>query len=205
MIARAALAVALLGAVACGEPDGGEVPAPGAPGEAPTRVEEPAAEAPAVDTAAASDTAGTAADTAAAAPGSASAPAPPGGYALESRPAGAGRLARIVYASPRITPEVARFYDETIRASRRIEIDIAGDNVVAYALSPATALGPGTTEEEIAALLERRAEPIVVVEPWTPRPDDPLVMDLHDAGQHERAEELLDSRSRVTIVYAVRP
>ncbi|MDX1624813.1 MAG: hypothetical protein R3199_12635, partial [Gemmatimonadota bacterium] len=63
------------------------------------------------------------------------APAPPGGYAVDSRPAGEGRLARIEYASPKTVSELAEFYDRRIDATRRLEILTADGSVVAWGLS----------------------------------------------------------------------
>ncbi|MDX1624518.1 MAG: hypothetical protein R3199_11125, partial [Gemmatimonadota bacterium] len=132
------------------------------------------------------------------------APAPPGGYAVDSRPADQGRLARIEYASPKTVSEVAEFYDRQIDAARRVEIEAAGRTVVAWGLSAGTTLEEGSDAGDVERLLEQRSEPMVVVSPWTVSADDPLVRELRDAGQEEQAEALLDTESRVTVVYAVR-
>ncbi|MDX1660194.1 MAG: hypothetical protein R3326_00265 [Gemmatimonadota bacterium] len=132
------------------------------------------------------------------------APAPPGGYAVESRPAEGGKLARIEYASPRTVAEVAEFYDGRIETPRKVEVDVAGDDLVAYALSSGTTLEPSTTAQDVERLIDQRTEPIVVVSPWQIQRDDPLIRDLRDAGLGEQADQLLNTKSKVTVVYAVR-
>lgn len=132
------------------------------------------------------------------------APAPPGGYAVESRPAEGGALARIEYASPRTVAEVAGFYDGQIQTPRKVEVEVAGDNLVAYALSSGSTLSAATTAQDIERLLDERSEPIVVVSPWRIQRDDPLIRDLRDAGLAEQADQLLDTKSKITVIYAVR-
>lgn len=132
------------------------------------------------------------------------APAPPGGYAVESRPAEGGRLARVEYASPRTVAEIAAFYDSQVQAARKVEVDIAGDNLVAYALSPGTTLTAATTAQDIERLLDQRSEPVVVVSPWQVQRNDPLIRDLRDAGLEDQADQLLNTKSKITVIYAVR-
>lgn len=132
------------------------------------------------------------------------APAPPGGYAVESRPAEGGRLARIEYASPRTVDEVAAFYDGQIQTPQRVEVDVAGDDITAFALSSGTTLTAATTIQDIERLLDQRSEPIVVVSPWQIQRDDPLIRDLRDAGLEDQADQLLQTKSKITVVYAVR-
>lgn len=132
------------------------------------------------------------------------APSPPGGYAVESDPAEDGRLARIEYASPRTVSEVATFYDGRIQTPRKVTVDLAGDDLVAYALSSATTLQAGSTVQDVERLLDQRSEPIVVVSPWKLNRDDPLIRDLQDAGLDGQADQLLNTKSKVTVIYAVR-
>lgn len=132
------------------------------------------------------------------------APAPPGGYAVESRPAEDGRLARIEYASPRTVDEVAAFYDGQIEAPQKVEVDVAGDDITAFALSSGTTLSAATTIQDIERLLDQRSEPIVVVSPWQIQRDDPLIRDLRDAGLEDQADQLMNTKSKITVVYAVR-
>ncbi len=132
------------------------------------------------------------------------APAPPGGYAVESRPAEGGRLARIEYASPRTVDEVAAFYDGQIETPQKVEVDVAGDDVTAFALSSGTTLSAATTIQDIERLLDQRSEPIVVVSPWQIQRDDPLIRDLRDAGLADQADQLMNTKSKITVVYAVR-
>lgn len=132
------------------------------------------------------------------------APAPPGGYAVDSRPVEGGRMARIEYASPRTVAEVARFYDDLIEPASRAEVDIAGDNLVAYGLSQSTTVDASTTAQDIERLLDSRSEPVVVISPWRMQRDDPLIRDLRSAGQDAQADGLLNTRSKVTVVYAIR-
>lgn len=131
------------------------------------------------------------------------APAPPGGYALDSRPAAGGQLARIEYASPRTVMEVAEFYDGQIQSPRRVELDVAGDNIVVYALSPNTTVGPTTSFVQLEQLMDQRSEPMVVVSPSTMQRNDPLIGDLREAGQAAQADALLNTRSKITVIYAV--
>lgn len=132
------------------------------------------------------------------------APAPPGGYAVESRPAEGGRLARVEYASPKTVAEVAAFYDGQIQTPRKVEVDIAGDNLVAYALSAGTTLSASTTAQEIERLLDQRSEPVVVVSPWQMQRNDPLIRDLREAGMQDQADQLLNTKSKITVIYTVR-
>lgn len=74
--------------------------------------------------------------TAATSPAATGAPSPPGGYAVESRPSEGGRLAKIEYASPMTVAEVAEFYDNQLDPSRRVEVAVAGEDLVAYGLTP---------------------------------------------------------------------
>ncbi len=131
------------------------------------------------------------------------APSPPGGYAVESRPAAGGQLAVIEYASPKTVAEVASYYDGQIQAARRVELDVAGDNIVAYGLTPSTTIGPATTPQDVERLLDQRSEPVVVVGPWKMQRNDPLIHDLREAGQDGQADALLNTKSKVTVIYAV--
>ena len=132
------------------------------------------------------------------------APQPPGGYAVESRPAAGGQLASIEYASPRTVREAAEFYDTQMQAARRVELDVAGDNVVVYGLSPNTSIDAATTIQDVERLLRERSEPLLVIAPWTMGRNDELVRALRDIGQATQADALLMTRSKVTVVYAVR-
>ncbi|HUP19929.1 MAG TPA: hypothetical protein VM778_08250 [Gemmatimonadota bacterium] len=132
------------------------------------------------------------------------APTPPGGYAVDSRPAEGARLARIEYASPMTVAEVAQFYDSQINAARRVEVDVAGDNLVAYGLGANTTMGAATTAQDIERLLGQRSEPIVVIGPWQMQRNDPLLRDLRDAGLNDEADQLMNTKSKVTVIYAVR-
>lgn len=132
------------------------------------------------------------------------APAPPGGYAVESRPAEGGRLARVEYASPKTVAEVAAFYDGQIQTPRKVEVDIAGDNLVAYALSAGTTLSASTTAQEVERLLDQRSEAVVVVSPWQMQRNDPLIRDLREAGMQDQADQLLNTKSKITVIYTVR-
>ena len=132
------------------------------------------------------------------------APQPPGGYAVESRPGGEGQLASIEYASPRTVREAAEFYDTQIQAARRVELDVAGDNVVVYGLSPNTSITAATTIQDVERMLRDRTEPMLVISPWTMGRNDELVRALRDIGQGTQADALLETRSKVTVVYAVR-
>ena len=132
------------------------------------------------------------------------APEPPGGYAVDSRPADAAMLARIEYASPRTVPEAAEFYDTQMSAARRVQLDVAGDDIVVYGLSPQTTVGAGTTWTDLQRLLDQRTEPILVISPWTMQRNDPLIADLRGIGQTAQADALLMTRSKVTVIYALR-
>ncbi|HEY7472148.1 MAG TPA: hypothetical protein VIE68_07370 [Gemmatimonadota bacterium] len=131
------------------------------------------------------------------------APSPPEGYAMESRPAANGTLATIEYVSPRTVIEVAEFYDRQISTDRRVELDVAGDDVVAYGLGPSSTIGPATTIQDVERLLDQRTEPMVVVSPFTMQANDPLIDDLRDVGQQAQADALLNTRTKITVVYAV--
>lgn len=132
------------------------------------------------------------------------APSPPGGYAVESRPAGDGQLAVIEYASPKTVREVGEFYDSQIRSARRVELETAGDNLFVYGLSTRTTIGASTTPMDVERLLGERSEPMVVVGPWKMQRNDPLIRDLRDAGLNADADALLNTKSKVTVIYAVR-
>jgi hypothetical protein len=129
------------------------------------------------------------------------APQPPGGYAVLSRPASSEQLARVDYATPRSVAQAAEFYDTQVRAARRVELDLAGDNVIVYGLSPSTSVSAATTIHDVERLLEERDEPILVIAPWTIARRDPLVRDLRAIGQNAQADALLATRSKVTVVY----
>lgn len=131
------------------------------------------------------------------------APSPPEGYAVDSRPAGEGRLARVEYASTRTVSELGAFYDSQIDPARRVELETAGDNLIVYGLSPGTSVGPSTTPMDVREMLDRRTEPILVVSPWTLQRDDPLIGDLREAGLAAEADRLANTKSKVTVVYAV--
>ncbi|HET6616538.1 MAG TPA: hypothetical protein VFH69_01870 [Gemmatimonadota bacterium] len=131
------------------------------------------------------------------------APTPPEGYAVESRPAANGALATIEYVSPRTVMEVAEFYDGQLSTSRRVELDVAGDNVVAYGLGPSSTIGPATRIQDVERLLDQRTEPMVVVSPHTLPASDPLIEDLRGVGQQTQADALLNTRSKITVIYSV--
>jgi hypothetical protein len=132
------------------------------------------------------------------------APEPPGGYAVDSRPADGAMLAKIEYASPKTVPEAAEFYDTQMGAARRVQLEVAGDDIVVYGLSPQTTVGAATTWTDLQRLLDQRSEPILVISPWTMQRNDPLIADLRGIGQTTQADALLMTRSKVTIIYAVR-
>jgi hypothetical protein len=131
------------------------------------------------------------------------APSPPEGYAVESRPAAAEALATIEYVSPRTVEEVAEFYDRQVQTNRRIQLDVAGDDIVVYGLGAGTAIGPATRIQDVEQLLDERTEPMVVVAPYRMQDDDPLIRDLRDMGQHAQADALIGTRTKVTVVYSV--
>ncbi|MFN2382651.1 MAG: hypothetical protein ABR559_00140 [Gemmatimonadota bacterium] len=132
------------------------------------------------------------------------APSPPSGYALDSRPADSGQLARIEYASPLSVAEVAAFYDGQIQSARRVELDLAGDNLIAYGLSENTTLTAASTQSDVNRLLDQRTEPVVIVIPWKIQRNDPLINDLSEVGgQEAQIEALLNTKSKVTVIYAV--
>lgn len=199
----------LVAALACG---GGEEPGPQdtAPVEDTTAMTpgggETAAETAGAETAGAEAEATTTDEeaTTATSASATGAPAPPGAYAIDSRPAEGGRLAEIEYYSPRTVAEVAAFYDAQIQSPRKVEVDVAGDNVVAYALSSGTTLTAATTIQDIEQLLDRRNEPMVVVSPFTVQRNDPLVRDLLDANLQEQADQILNTKSKINVIYAIR-
>jgi hypothetical protein len=131
------------------------------------------------------------------------APSPPAGYAVESQPAGEGALASIEYVSPRTVTEVAEFYDQQLPTDRRVLIDVAGDDVVVYGLGSASTVGAATRIQDVERLLDQRTEPMVVVAPHRLPATDPLIEDLREIGQAAQAEELLQTRSKITVVYAI--
>jgi hypothetical protein len=131
------------------------------------------------------------------------APEPPGGYAVQSDPATEGRLASIEYATPNTVAEAAQFYDTQMQSARRLELDVAGDNVVVYALRPGTKITAATTIQDVERMLDSPTEPMVIIGPWTLGRNDPLIRDLRSIGQNTQADALLQTRSKVTVVYAV--
>jgi hypothetical protein len=131
------------------------------------------------------------------------APSPPEGYAVESRPAADGMLAAIEYVSPRTVDEVATFYDGQVSTDRRVRLDVAGDDVFAYGMGESSSVGAGTTIQDVERLLDERSEPMIVISPYTMQDDDPLIRDLVDMGQQSQADELKNTRSKVTVVYRV--
>lgn len=131
------------------------------------------------------------------------APSPPEGYAIESRPAQGGALAVIEYVSPRTTAEVSEFYDRQMQSARRVVLDVAGDDIVVYGLGANTTIGPATRIQDVERLLDQRTESMVVVAPHRMQSSDPLIGDLRDAGQQAQADALGQTRSKITVVYAV--
>jgi hypothetical protein len=131
------------------------------------------------------------------------APSPPSGYAVESRPAANGVLATIEYVSPRTVAEVAEFYDREIPTDRRVELDVAGDDIVVYGMGSTSTIDPATRIQDVERLLGQRSEPMVVVAPHRMQSNDPLIQDLREVGQQSQADALLGTRSKVTVVYAV--
>jgi hypothetical protein len=131
------------------------------------------------------------------------APSPPEGYAIESRPAAAEALATIEYVSPQSVQQVAEFYDRQVQTTRRVQLDVAGDDIVVYGLGSGTAIGPATRIQDVERLLDERSEPMVVVAPFQMQDDDPLIRDLRDMGQQAQAEALIGTRTKVTVVYTV--
>ena len=129
------------------------------------------------------------------------APSPPEGYAVESEPAAGGALATIEYLSPRTVTEVAQFYDGRIPTDRKVTLDVAGDDVVVYGLGGST-IGPATRIQDLERLLDQRSEPMVVVAPHQLPANDPLIGDLRDVGQSAQADALLQTKSKITVVYA---
>lgn len=141
--------------------------------------------------------------TTASSPEATGAPSPPEGYAIESRPAQGGALAVIEYVSPRTTAEVSEFYDRQMQSARRVVLDVAGDDIVVYGLGANTTIGPATRIQDVERLLDQRTESIVVVAPHRMQSSDPLIRDLRDAGQQAQADALGQTRSKITVVYAV--
>ncbi|HUF90297.1 MAG TPA: hypothetical protein VMR66_09985 [Gemmatimonadota bacterium] len=141
--------------------------------------------------------------TTASSPEATGAPSPPEGYAIESRPAQGGALAVIEYVSPRTTAEVSEFYDRQMQSARRVVIDVAGDDIVVYGLGANTTIGPATRIQDVERLLDQRTESMVVVAPHRMQSSDPLIRDLRDAGQQAQADALGQTRSKITVVYAV--
>ena len=141
--------------------------------------------------------------TTASSPEATGAPSPPEGYAIESRPAQGGALAVIEYVSPRTTAEVSEFYDRQMQSARRVVIDVAGDDIVVYGLGAHTTIGPATRIQDVERLLDQRTESMVVVAPHRMQSSDPLIGDLRDAGQQAQADALGQTRSKITVVYAV--
>ena len=131
------------------------------------------------------------------------APSPPDGYAVESRPAAEGTLAAIEYVSPRTVDEVAAFYDGQVPTDRRIQLDVAGDDVYAYGMGAGSTIGAATTIQDVDRLLDERSEPMLVISPYQMQDDDPLIRDLVDMGQQAQADALKNTRSKVTVVYAI--
>lgn len=131
------------------------------------------------------------------------APSPPEGYAVESRPAADGTLAAIEYVSPRMVGEVAAFYDGQVSTDRRVQLNVAGDDVYAYGMGEGSTIGAGTTIQDVERLLDARSEPMIVISPHQMQDDDPLIRDLVDMGQQAQADALKNTRSKVTVVYRV--
>ena len=131
------------------------------------------------------------------------APSPPEGYAVESRPAADGTLAAIEYVSPRTVTEVAAFYDGQVPTDRRVQLDVAGDDVYAYGMGEGSTIGAGTTIQDVERLIEARTEPMIVITPFQMQDDDPLIRDLVDMGQQAQADALKNTRSKVTVVYRI--
>ncbi len=131
------------------------------------------------------------------------APSPPEGYAVESRPAADGTLAAIEYVSPRTVEEVAAFYDGQVPTDRRVQLNVAGDDVYAYGMGAGSTIGAGTTIQDVERLLDARSEPMLVISPHQMQDDDPLIRDLVDMGQQSQADALKNTRSKVTVVYRI--
>lgn len=131
------------------------------------------------------------------------APSPPQGYAVESRPATDGALATIEYLSPQTAAEVAEFYDGQIQTDRRVQLDVAGDDVVVYGMGASSTIGPATRIQDVERLLDERSEPMVVVGPFQMQAEDPLIGDLRSAGQQTQADALIETKSKITVVYVI--
>lgn len=130
---------------------------------------------------------------------------PPGAYVVESHAGESGKLPMIEYATPRTVQAIAEFYDGQLAGVTRVELEVADQTLIAYGLGRSTSLGETTTFSDLQRLLETRTERIAVVSPWTMSPDDPLIRDLVSEDLEAEAEALLQTRSKVTIVYAPRP
>lgn len=130
------------------------------------------------------------------------APSPPEGYAVESQPAAGATLATIEYVSPRSVTEVAQFYDARIPTQRKVALDVAGDDIVVYGLAGSSTIGPATRIQDVERLLDERSEPMVVVAPHRLPANDPLIGDLREIGQSVQADALLQTQSKITVVYA---
>lgn len=141
--------------------------------------------------------------TTASSPEATGAPSPPDGYAVESRPAQGGALAVIEYLSPRTTAGVSEFYDRQMQTARRVVIDVAGDDIVVYGLGANTTIGPATRIQDVERLIDQRTESMVVVAPHRMQMDDPLIRDLRNAGQQAQADALGQTRSKITVIYAI--
>lgn len=131
------------------------------------------------------------------------APSPPEGYAVESRPAADGALAAIEYVSPRTVAEVAAFYDGQVSTDRRVQLDVAGDDVYAYGMGDGSTIGAATTIQDVERLLDERSEAMIVISPHQMQDDDPLIRDLREMGQTGQADALRNTRSKVTVIYAI--
>jgi len=131
---------------------------------------------------------------------SGTAPTPPGGYAIETWTSEGGRLAKIEYVSPKSVEEVTGFYDRQFRFPQRVELAADGETMVAYGLTSTTTVSPSSTVRDVEGMLEQRTEAILVVRSWRVEPDDPLVEDLRDAGQHAQADALLETKSKVIVI-----
>lgn len=131
------------------------------------------------------------------------APSPPAGYAVDSKPASGSAMATIEYVSPRTVAEVAEFYDGQIQTNRRVQLDVAGDDIVVYGMGARSTIGPATRIQDVERLLDERSEAMVVVAPHRMQADDPLIGDLRGVGQQTQADALIETRSKVTVVYTV--
>ena len=112
-------------------------------------------------------------------------------------------MAAIEYVSPRTVDEVAAFYDGQVSTDRRVRLDVAGDDVVAYGMGESSTIGAGTTIQDVDRLVAERSEPMIVISPFQMQDDDPLIRDLVDMGQQTQADALKNTRTKVTVVYAI--